>query len=184
MPDKNIEKAKKLFVEKGLTYAAIASLLGISSRTVERWSSKGNWKLLRDAEELASVALAEEVSEQLDKPIPVKSVRVAMKGLDRNTVFEAAIAALHSAAPDAVIRSQESAYGQLVKIMQAQQQMEHQERMAELEYKLKEADLALKQRQLNPPTIEDWADQGASFSNKAEVLWEAIKDACARALGG
>ncbi len=33
-----------------------------------------------------------------------------------------------------------------------------------------------------PMTIEEWADQGAAFSNKAEVLWQAIKDACARAL--
>jgi hypothetical protein len=33
-----------------------------------------------------------------------------------------------------------------------------------------------------PVTIEEWADQGAAFSDKAEVLWQAIKDACARAL--
>jgi hypothetical protein len=36
---------------------------------------------------------------------------------------------------------------------------------------------------LHPPTIEDWADQGARFSTSAEVLWSEIKKACHRALG-
>jgi hypothetical protein len=33
-----------------------------------------------------------------------------------------------------------------------------------------------------PMTIEEWADQGAAFSQSAEELVQAIKDACARAL--
>jgi transcriptional regulator with XRE-family HTH domain len=160
MPDKNIEKAKKLFLEKGLTYAAIATKLGVSSRTVERWSNKGDWKSLRAAEELASVALAEEVSSELAKPIPAKSVRVAMKGLDRNEIFEMAIASLHEKAPEAVIKSQEAAYGQLVKIMIAQQQMEQSDRMADIEVELKQLqlekeryDVEIKRRQAHPPDM-------------------------------
>lgn len=175
MSDKNIEKAKKLFLEKGLTYAAIASLLSISSRTVERWASKGNWKLLRDTEELASVALAEEVSSELAKPIPAKSVRVALAGLSRKEIFEAAIASLHTAAPDAAVKSQEAAYGQLIKIMEAEQRMRHHDRMADLEYKLKEADLILKQRQINPLTIEELADMAIELGYSLKSFIEAMR---------
>jgi uncharacterized protein YjcR len=186
MPDKNIEKAKKLFLEKGLTYAAIATKLGISSRTVERWSSKGDWKLIKDTEELASVALAEEVSSELAKPIPAKSVRVAMKGFDRNEIFEMAIASLHEKAPEAVIKSQEAAYGQLIKIMQAQQQMEHQDRIAEIEVELKQLQLE-KQRyeveaarlKAHPVDINAWVDLVAEYGMDMPTLMRAIK---ARAL--
>jgi transcriptional regulator with XRE-family HTH domain len=178
MPDKNIEKAKKLFLEKGLTYAAIATKLGVSSRTVERWSNKGDWKSLRAAEELASVALAEEVSSELAKPIPAKSVRVAMKGLDRNEIFEMAIASLHEKAPDAVIKSQEAAYGQLVKIMQVQQQMERQDRLDAIEFKLKEIQLEkagyemeIKKREAHPPDVAALVDMALAFNlDVAEVM--------------
>ncbi len=178
MPDKNIEKAKKLFLEKGLTYAAIATKLGISSRTVERWSHKGDWKLLKETQELASVALAEEVSQELDKPIPPKSVRVAMKGLDRNEIFEMAIASLHEKAPDAAIKSQEAAFGQLVKIMIAQQQMERQDRLDAIEFKLKEIQLEkagyemeLKKREAHPPDVAAIVDMIAALGiDPVEVL--------------
>jgi transcriptional regulator with XRE-family HTH domain len=182
MPDKNIEKAKKLFLEKGLTYAAIATKLGVSSRTVERWSNKGDWKLLRAAEELASVALAEEVSSELAKPIPAKSVRVAMKGFDRNEIFEMAIASLHEKAPEAAIKSQEAAYGQLVKIMIAQQQMEHNDRMAEIEYKLKQIQLekeqyeaVIKQRQAHPPDVAAIVDMVLAFGLDLPEIMRQIK---------
>jgi transcriptional regulator with XRE-family HTH domain len=178
MPDKNIEKAKKLFLEKGLTYAAIATKLGISSRTVERWSSKGDWKLLKDTQELASVALAEEVSSELAKPIPAKSVRVAMKGFDRNEIFEMAIASLYEKAPDAAVKSQEAAFGQLVKIMIAQQQMERQDRLDAIEFKLKEIQLEkagyemeLKKREAHPPDVAAIVDMIAALGiDPVEVL--------------
>jgi transcriptional regulator with XRE-family HTH domain len=178
MPDKNIEKAKKLFLEKGLTYAAIATKLGVSSRTVERWSTKGDWKLLRAAEELASVALAEEVSSELAKPIPAKSVRVAMKGFDRNEIFEMAIASLHEKAPDAAVKSQEAAFGQLVKIMIAQQQMERQDRLDAIEFKLKEIQLEkagyemeIKKREAHPPDIAAIVDMVLALNlDLAEVM--------------
>jgi transcriptional regulator with XRE-family HTH domain len=181
MPDKNIEKAKKLFLEKGLTYAAIATKLGVSSRTVERWSNKGDWKLLRAAEELASVALAEEVSSELAKPIPAKSVRVAMKGFDRNEIFEMAIATLHSAAPEAGIKSQEAAYGQLIKILQVQQQMEHQDRVAEIEVELKRLQLEKQRYEVQaarlkayPPDIDAWVDLTVEYKQDVPTLMRAI----------
>lgn len=157
MPKTDQDKAEKLYIESDWEYPALAKKFKVSERTIRRWAEVGDWKAKRLTESIASQAIADEVSEELAKPIPAKSVRAAMRGLDRKQVFEAAIASLHANAPDAEIKSQEAAYGQLIKIMQVEQQMEHQERMADLEYKLKEADLQLKQRQLTPPTPKEWA---------------------------
>lgn len=151
------EKAEKLYVEGGSTYATLAKRFKVSERTIKRWAEAGNWQTKKKIQEVASQAIAEEVSEELAKPISAKSVRAAMQGMSRKEFFHAAKSSLYANAPDAEIKSQEAAYGQLIKIMQIEQQMQHQERMADLEYKLKEADLQLKQRQLTPPTPKEWA---------------------------
>ncbi len=59
----------------------------------------------------------------------------------RLTSWERAIASLYEKAPDAAVKSQEAAFGQLVKIMIAQQQMERQDRLDVIEFKLKEIQL-------------------------------------------
>lgn len=157
------EKAKQLYLAGGWTYPALAKKFKVSERTIIRWSKANNWQAFKDAEDTASQAIASELTEELAKPISPKSVRVAMKGLDRDEILDAAIASLYAAAPDAAIKSQEAAYGQLVKIMQLRQQMEHQERMSELEYEHKKADLILKQWQINPPTPEEWAKKAVEL---------------------
>jgi transcriptional regulator with XRE-family HTH domain len=159
MVDKTEQKAKQLYLAGGWTYAALAKKFKVSERTIIRWAKAGSWQTSKDAEAIASQALAEEVSEELAKPVSPKSVRSAMKGLGRKEVFEIAKAYLSSAAPDAEIKSMEAAFGQLIKVMQVEQQMEYADRMADLEYKLKETDLAIKQQQLNPPTLKAWVDK-------------------------
>jgi predicted transcriptional regulator len=188
MPDKNIEKAKKLFLEKGLSYAAIASLLGVSSRTVERWSAKGDWKLHRDSQELASQALAPAVAEVLENPVEASAVRPHLNSIVPEAIVELALSMCHADLEDDELRHRNR--GQVIESAEKMVKLRHQLSLHRYELELKridievrKADLQLKLNQLNPPTIEDWADQGAAFSQSAEVLWNEIKKACQRALG-
>lgn len=90
--------------------------------------------------------------------------------------MDTAIACLHSAAPDAEIKSQEAAYGQLIKIMQVRQQMAHSKRMNQLEEKLKEAELTLKERQVTPPTPRQWAELAIQYGiSLTELVGELRK---------
>jgi hypothetical protein len=185
------KKAEKLYIEDNWEHPALAKKFKVSERTIRRWADAGNWKTKRVIDTIASHALAEEVSEQLDKPIPPQSVRVAMKGLDRSQLFETAIASLYAVAPDAGIKSQEAAYGQMVKIMQTQQQMEHNDRLADIEVKLKQLQLEkvryevekeryetqLKQWQVKPPDPEALVDMALDFGIP---LAEVVKRMMAR----
>lgn len=149
---------------------------GVSVRAIKSKSrEEGDWKVKRDTEARASQALAEEVSEELAKPIPEKSVRVAMKAMSRNEICDTAIAHLYSAAPDAEIKSQEAAYSALIKIVESQQRMEQQEQMFALERRAKEADVILKERQVNPPTEYEWAEYAISQGMSMQALVDALK---------
>ena len=175
------EKAEKLYIEEGWEHSALAKKFKVSERTIRRWAETGDWKAKRVAETVASHAMADEVSEQLDKPISPASVRVAMKGLDRGEVFGIAIATLHSAAPEGLIKSQEAAYGQLIKILQVQQQMEHQDKIAEIEVELKRLQLE-KQRyeveaarlKAHPVDIDAWVDLTVEYKQDLAPLMKAI----------
>jgi hypothetical protein len=158
------------------TNGSVAKRFKVSKSAVDKRSAAEGWKAQREAQSIAVDAIASEVSEELSKPIPAKSVRVALQEMDRNEIFDAAIAQLHAAAPDAGIKSQEAAYGQLIKIIQVQQQMEHQRQMFKIEHKLKEIELALKERQLNPPTEREWAEWAIHWGYDMKVLWDALKE--------
>jgi hypothetical protein len=92
------------------TNGSVAKRFKVSKSAVDKRSAAEGWKAQREAQSIAVDAIASEVSEELSKPIPAKSVRVALQEMDRNEIFDAAIAQLHAAAPDAGIKSQEAAY--------------------------------------------------------------------------
>lgn len=48
-------KAKELSLKQGLTQAAIAQKLGVSTRTVERWASQDGWGARRTAQQAKKV---------------------------------------------------------------------------------------------------------------------------------
>ncbi|MGG6295281.1 helix-turn-helix domain-containing protein [Leptolyngbya sp. AN02str] len=80
--------AKRLY-EQGRSYAAIALDVGVSTRTVERWGSEGNWAVLRQAN---VVPLERSESQPRQRPTPRS--RRGDGAIDEMEIVEGAIANL------------------------------------------------------------------------------------------
>lgn len=59
------KEARRLYLE-GMPTAAIADLLKVCRRTIERWSNKGNWLKTRKVQEVASLLEKREESDDLE----------------------------------------------------------------------------------------------------------------------
>lgn len=149
--DPNRIEAKRLYLEKGWTHAAIASHLGKSTRTVERWASADGWGGLKQSKVV-----------QIDRPKPEREAADAAstrpprrvcagrsQEVDELEVINGAIADLSAALASAEdVRSMGGLAGGLVRL---------------LEYR----------RKTNPPTAAELAEQVLSLGiNPAEFVRE------------
>ncbi len=133
--DKKKTEAKQLCTERNWTHAAIASHLGVSTRTVERWASAGGWGGLKQSK-VISISRKSDTSSSDGSTAPPRRERAGVsRDIDELTVVNGAIADL-SAALSAVEdeRALGGLAGGLVRL---------------LEYR----------RKTNPPTVGELADQ-------------------------
>lgn len=137
--DREKEIAKARFLN-GESIESIANLLKKSRRTIERWINDGNWRDLKSANKAVEpakvVSLPKRLESRNEKPderirVPTRKQIEAMSDLD---VIETAIADLYASLPNAEDKSKGGMAAALVRL---------------IEFKQK----------LNPPTIEEFADQ-------------------------
>lgn len=90
------QQAKKLYLDDGLTMDAIAQKLGVSRRTVERWSAndpEGKWTDLKLAQKVVAFSPRETPPTEPQKPRRERGRRSASE-IDELEIVEGAIVSL------------------------------------------------------------------------------------------
>lgn len=60
-------RARALFVKSSLTQKEIASQVGITEKTMSKWTNEGNWQQERDSQSITKTQLLQESMQQLQR---------------------------------------------------------------------------------------------------------------------
>jgi len=152
--DPRQDKAKKLHIDKGWTYEAIADHFGVSSRTVHRWAKSGRWADEREVKSANVVSVEFGSREGVDTP-PATSARSGRRlRQDERSIVEGAIEDLADAmgvAKSEDLRALGGLAGALVRL---------------LEYR----------RRLVPPTAAELAEQAIALGIPPHEFIHVLKD--------
>lgn len=180
MPKTDQQKAEKLYLEGGSSYSILAKKFKVSERTVKRWAEVGNWQAKKKSLETVSTSVAAKIQDELQEPVRPVTVRAHFKDepIELRQLYQSAVAYLHSAYPEAEIKSAEAAIATIAKIGQAMHQLdlaEIEKEQKQVELELKKADLELKRRQLNPPELDGLIEMILGFGYTPKEMAEILR---------